>query len=309
MSCFAFQLPHCLWVQVNVQHWPGMSFTNDTTCILNENGKNSIIVVTKCKIPGSSFAPLIQFPNEKYERNQIATLGINIVLIVSTILSNGISVITIRKSYQLRNRVCYFAVLLQSLDDLSVGVLTIPLFIYYLLVPFLNNVNCTLIILALRTLFLPLGLSVATLSAMTMERYIGVIHPLQYKTKVTKKRMLMYVCGHGLGLVSVIAYSFHDPTVTEIFSRGWIGVLFLLIAFAYTRIYLVIRKLIRSEKRPVCESEGNQVGKQLIRECRRARSCFLVTICFFLLLLPVVFSRLAFIIGSVDYTLCILTGH
>ena len=144
---------------------------------------------------------------------------------------------------------------------------------------------------------------------MTMERYIGVIHPLQYKTKVIKKRMLMYVCGHGLGLVSVIAYSSHNPTAIEIYTRGWIGVLFLLIAFVYTRIYLVIRKLIRSEKRPVCKSDGNQVGKQIIRECRRARSCFLVTICFFLLLLPVVFSRLAFIIGSVDYTLYILTGH
>ena len=251
MSCFAFQLLHCL-VQVNVQHWPGKSFTNDTsTCIMNESGKSSIIVVTNCKIP----APLIQFPNEKYERNQVATLGINIVLIVSTILLNGISVITIRKSYQLRNGVCYFAVLLQSRGDLSVGVLTIPLFIYYLLVPFLNNVNCTLIILALRTLFLPLGLSVATLSAMTMERYIGVIHPLQYETKVTTKRTLMYVCGHGLGLVSVIAYSSHNPTVIKIYARGWIGVLFLLIAFVYTRICLVIRKLIRSEKRPVCKSD------------------------------------------------------
>ena len=267
--------------------------------IMNESQENNVEML--CKVTGSSLVPLKEFPNKMYELNQIAILVMNGILIFSTISLNGISVITIRKSSQLRSKICYFIILLQSIIDLSVGVLTIPLFIYYLIVPFLNTANCTLLIFAVRTLFLPIGLSISTLSAMTLERYIGVLHPFQYKTKVTKKRILIYVCGHGLIFISVIAHSFRSPAMVVIYTRGWVCVHFALTAFVYSRIYLVIRKLIRSEKRPVGESDGSQVRKQIIRESRRARSCFLVILCFFLLLLPVVFSRLAFTVGTVDY--------
>ena len=267
--------------------------------IMNERQENNVEML--CKVTGSSLVPLKEFPNKMYELNQIAILVMNGILIFSTISLNGISVITIRKSSQLRSKICYFIILLQSIIDLSVGVLTIPLFIYYLIVPFLNTANCTLLIFAVRTLFLPIGLSISTLSAMTLERYIGVLHPFQYKTKVTKKRILIYVCGHGLIFISVIAHSFRSPAMVVIYTRGWVCVHFALTAFVYSRIYLVIRKLIRSEKRPVGESDGSQVRKQIIRESRRARSCFLVILCFFLLLLPVVFSRLAFTVGTVDY--------
>ena len=268
--------------------------------IMNGSQENNVEML--CKVTGSSLVPLKEFPNNMYELNQIAILVMNGMLIFSTISLNGISVITIRKSSQLRSKICYFIILLQSIIDLSVGVLTIPLFIYYLIVPFLNTANCTLVIFAVRTLFLPMSLSISTLSAMTLERYIGVLHPFQYKTKVTKKRILIYVCGLGLSFISAISYSFRSPAIVAIYTRGWICVLFALTAFVYTRIYLVIRKLIRSEGRPAGESDGSQVRKQIIRESRRARSCFLVILCFFILLLPVVFSRLAFIVGTVDYT-------
>ena len=264
---------------------------------MNESQENHVFFGRTCKVTESSFVLLNQFPNKTYERSHVATLVINYILI----LMNGISIVTIRKSSQLRNKVCYFVILLQSIVDLSVGVLTIPLFIYYLMVPFVNTVNCTLIIFALRTLYLPLGLSITTLSAMALVRYIGVLHPFQYKTKVTKKRILIYVCGHGLAFISAIAYSFRNPDVIAIYTRGGVCVLFLLFGFVYTRIYLVIRKLIRSERRPVCESYGIQfIGSKLFVKVSVQDLEFFV---FFLLFLPMVFSRFAFTVGSVDYTM------
>ena len=91
------------------------------------------------------------FPSKGYKLAQIALLVINIILLLSTISLNGISIITIRKSSQLRSKVCYFVILLQSIFDLCVGLLTIPLTFYYLLSPFLKNPNCAIIVLALRT--------------------------------------------------------------------------------------------------------------------------------------------------------------
>ena len=54
--------------------------------------------------------------------------------------------------------------------DLGVGLLGIPLFVYCMMIPFHRIRNCTLIFLAFRTSFVTLGLSMATLSAITMER-------------------------------------------------------------------------------------------------------------------------------------------
>lgn len=108
-----------------------------------------------CKVGNFSFRFV---PNKKYEGNLIAMLVINCVLFFSTISLNAISVVTIRKSSQLKGKVCYFVILVQSAVDLGVGLLSIPLFISYLIFPFLNTGNCTVIILAIGASYLP-GLS------------------------------------------------------------------------------------------------------------------------------------------------------
>ena len=59
---------------------------------------------------------------------------------------------------------------------------------------------------AFRLSSLPCWLSIVTLSALTIERYIGVLHPYQYR-KVTKKRILMYICGSSVAIILVVAFS------------------------------------------------------------------------------------------------------
>ena len=194
-------------------------------------------------------------------------------------------------------------VLVQSVVDLGVGILGIPLFIYCLLSPFLDSVDCTFIILALRSTIIPCGLSIITLSAMTIERYIGVLHPYSYKTQVTRKRILAFICGGGIVVTSLVAASARDRGIISTFSAVAIPMFFLLTGFVYTRIYLAIRKLVRSEKRPGCESDVNENcrKRKFFRECRHAKSCFLVVICFGIFLLPITLSPLLFKIDGIEY--------
>ena len=211
-----------------------------------------------------------------------------------------------RKSSQLKSQVCYFMVLVQSIVDLGVGVLSIPLFIYCLLSPFLDSVDCIFIILAFGSTQIPCGLSIITLSAMTIERYIAVLHPYTYQTKVTKKRILIFVnvCGGGIVLSALFAASARDRGIFRTFSVVAIPRFFFLTAFVYTRIYFAMRKLVRSEQRPACESnvDENSRKRKLVRECRHAKSCFLVVICFGIFLLPVTALSPAFFkIDSIEY--------
>ena len=145
--------------------------------------------------------------------------------------------------------------------DLGVGFLGIPLYAYYLQTPFKKTENCVAITLVFRASYLPLGSSIITLSAIVLERYIGVLHPFQYNSEVTKKRVLIYVCGNGFVLFSVVAYSFRDPTIMKFYVRMSIAAFFIFTVFACIRIYLVIRKLIRSEKRVFSDDHGSQVNR------------------------------------------------
>jgi hypothetical protein len=264
---------------------------------------NSSEFFTTCKVGESSYAVLSRFPKEEYKRNRIAVLAVNFMLAFSTIFLNGISIVTIRGSSQLKNKVCHFVILLQSVLDLAVGVFGIPLFISYLLFPFEDASNsCTFIILARRITRVTCALSMVTLSGMTVERYVGVLHPYYYEARFTKKRIAAYVCTFGLCILSVLIYSFRDGRAPN-FTRVLMIVFFLFTLWAYVRIYLVIRRLIRCEKRPSCQSNGsrNNLKRQIIRERRNATSCFLVVICFAVLLLPSALSAVTFQHGTVDF--------
>ena len=250
------------------------------------NGVNSFFAT--CTFVDISVTRIREFPSKNYRFAQIALLVINIILLLSTISLNGISIITIRKSPQLGNKVCYFVILLQSVVDLFVGLLTIPLTFYYSLSPFLKDPNCALIVLTFRTPPLPCGLSIVTLSAMTMERYMGVLYPYQYQTTVTKRRIFVFVAGSGFVVFSAVVSSFYDQQVMLYFIRVFISVFLLFTSFAYTRIYLEIWKLIRSEAYPAGASEERQRKKKVLRARRHATSCFLIVVSFFLLLFPVI---------------------
>ncbi len=249
-------------------------------------------VEMSCEILGTTYSVITKLPSDKFVINHIVATAFNGILIIPTIVLNAIPIITILKSSQLNSKPCYFIILVQSVIDLAVGVLDIPLFLVYLSSGIGGNSNCIAATLALRSTALLIGLSMFTLSALTLERYIAILHPYAYKTQVTKKRLLIFVCIGAVVMFSLIISSFfirkrfHISTViVEI-------IIFFFIAFAYTRIYLVVKKLARSQNRPHDAAAENLTRiKLFLREIKQAKSCFIVVICFgFLCFLPVVIA-------------------
>lgn len=268
---------------------------------MNNSETNDDFLAT-CQVGEASTFVLSRFPTKKHEKYQIAITLVYILLFLSTISLNGISVITIRRSSQLKSKTAYFVIFLQSIVDLSVGALTIPLCIYFLLLPFLQTTDCASALVVRRVVHVPPFLSMVTLSALTMERYIGVLHPYEYQIWVTKKRILSYVYGCGVLICFVLAYSFYNQQIIYIaFSMMMLGFL-LFTGYVYTRIYFVLRKLIRSEKRPNCQHAINYDKKRMIeRESRSVRSCFSVVICFALFLIPITLSEAIFTAGTYQH--------
>ena len=241
---------------------------------------------TSCRILGTTTFVIIKLPSEKLLVNHILAIAVNGILIIPTILLNAVAIITIWKSSQLSRKPCYFIILVQSVTDLAVGFVGLPLFIFYLKSGIGGDANhCTLVFLTFRLTLLPAGLSSITLIALTLERYIAILHPYSYCSEVTKKRLLLFIgCFDALEIL-VLAFSLYSRRFLEIYVEVKVTFALMSVVFTYTRIYLVVRKIARSQCKPQDPSSEENLTrmKLFLREIKQAKACFIVVIYFFVL--------------------------
>ena len=238
-----------------------------------------------CQIFGGTEVYIRQFPSDEWVVNQIALITVTVLTIFPTIILNAVSVITIMKSTQLKSKMCYFIILIQSVADLVVGAIGIPLSIVVLFTGIGELANCMLATAAYKLLILLLAASMLTLSVLTTDRYVAVLHPYAYSTQLTRRRILIYLSSGVmlLFLLFVLSDFFHgiiSHTTTLVAT-----VFFAWTAFVYTRIYLVVRKFSRSDKQVTFSHAPNALTRKKIflQEVKQAKDCFIVVICFFLL--------------------------
>ena len=249
------------------------------------NSVNEEEVEMSCKHFGELQFVVPKLHSEKFLINHILVITFNVILIIPTVLLNAIAIITISKSSQLKSKPCYFIIPLQSVIDLLVGVLGIPLFIVYLSSAVGGNKNCFAASFAFRSTTLPIGMSIITLAAMTLERHIAVLYPYSYNTKITKKRLLICV-GSGVFLaISLINLAFINIRVYGFCAAALEMLIFIFTAYSSIKIYSVVKKLSRSPNNPHdVNAEGNITRmKVILQEIKHAKSTFLAVICFGLL--------------------------
>ena len=249
---------------------------------------NHNVFLKTCFFLQRNFNVIRNFPAKTYWISHILVVCLHGVMLFPAIILNSMSVITILKSSQLKNKTCYFLILVQStVDSLAVGLVGIPLYSFFLISELVGVGNWIASFLAFQTAFIPSALSIITLSVMTAERYIRVLHPYSYSTKVTKKRIVIYVACGGFFVVATFGLSFHVKALIGKVLTAMILLFLITTIFAYTRIYLVVRRLARSRNRLADANEENPRGKNIFREVKQAKSCFILILAFLIFLLPI----------------------
>ena len=246
-------------------------------------------VLKNCSIGAVKSEVIAQYKIEKYFINQIMVCVVNAVLIISTVGLNGISVLTIQKSPSLKEKVCYFLILIQSSIDLTVGLVGLPLHLYFVISELLGVAKCLLNLLTVQILLYLNASSLAVLSAMTFERYYGVLHPILHRTRVTKRRMLIFIlCVMVFMLLSIVLW-FTYLSLFVFLVYAALVFLLLYTGYAYTRIFMVARKKLgHSGNRPgIVEPNQTTANKRsFLKELKLAKSCFLVLICYMIFFIP-----------------------
>lgn len=147
-----------------------------------------------CPFPGSiTFFVVVHFPSNKYINSQIIYCIANCVLVVPTVLLNGISILTISRSPQLKGKLCYFLILIQSTIDFLVGMVSLPLYASIRAKELLGTANCISILVYEELAYMLIGLSFSTLTVLTFERYMGVLHPVAHRSYLTKRRIVIFI--------------------------------------------------------------------------------------------------------------------
>ncbi|CAB3978752.1 translation initiation factor IF-2 [Paramuricea clavata] len=146
---------------------------------------------------------------------------------------------------------CHFLIYVQSLNDLGIGVIASPLYSILVASELVGSPNCDVFLAFYIIFYTTVGFSVVILSAMNLERYASIVHPVYHRNKVTKRKLLIYVFSFSALFLCV---SLASLVLSENILSKFSGYVFLLhfvsTVWLYTRIFLVGKaQLKRSEPR------------------------------------------------------------
>lgn len=198
---------------------------------------------SKCHLLNAKEEIIVKYPSKAFFITHISICVIRLLLVVPTVTLNGVSFITILKCPHLREKISYFLIMMQSVSDLTVGLVRLPASsILNLATITTASVHCVEQVLLSRLMALLLLISIVTLFVMTMERYFGVLHPIRHRTLITKKRTLVFhFCATSLMFTIVtLSLVLSDELLGSAISIS----MFILLSVAvivYTEIFKTIR--------------------------------------------------------------------
>ena len=249
--------------------------------------------IKECSIVSYTYVVIDKYPSRHYALHQVITSAAYCLLIIPVVILNGITVLTIFKSHQLIEKVSQFPVFIQSMADLFVGFLTLPLFAYLNFNEVFGSLNCVQNFVLSSIAFIPWGLSLAALCALTFERYMGVVYPFIHLNYVTKKIFLIYSC--CVLLVTVIISSLAQISATFYYAFCGIYAIFpmLLHTFCYSRIFCLTRKRFQEKSNhgansssPETPTSNNMRKRYSLKELKLAKSCALIVVTFYVCCVP-----------------------
>ena len=258
-----------------------MNFTTGNATILKD-----------CEVLGFSFQIHAELPSSKYEVNQIILIIVNSIILISTLLTNTLTIITFWKSSQLRKKVSFLFILAQSIADLSIGVIASILAISVLVDGFATPYSCTLRFVAVRIMIALMPFTLLTLNGLNLERYFGIVHPILHRTKLTTKLFWKYMLFSFICTVVSFGWSLVQPIQWIRYSSPVTCIAFIVLSiFIYCKIFSAgVSRRVHGENVPAQQATGEQSAnttrKRFAQEIKLAKSCFLVVFCFLLVYLP-----------------------
>ena len=240
-----------------------------------------------CIVNNEEFHMVIAFPSEAYFINYVTICVVNILQEVSTIFLNALTVLVYWRSSQLQNKTSYFFVMLLSLNDIAVGIISNTTFCVILVRSALglHSRDCVLASLFVASSFSLVSMSFGTLFLLNTERYLSIIHPIFHRNKVTKRRLFKVTVVVWLSLAMQYCIYIFDAPLGRIITSCTICTCLAIMTFMYANIFFRSRGTAVS---PVCAAYNKDKSRrEFLLKFKEAKSCLIVISCTFVCFLPI----------------------
>ena len=258
---------------------------------------NGLSLRSNCTLFGEFLEVHDGFPSDVYLVSHIVACVVNVIIQIATVSLNGITVFTFWRSSRLKEKVAFYLIMVQSLLDLGVGIVAGSIFTSFLASEIRGRANCAWYYFISRIILLSTILSTCISSVMCIERYMGVVHPIVHRNKVTKKLLSKCIACISLLCTIMFSVSFYKKLVFLIFSRAVIMVCVLIAACTHIRIVFAVilsRKGAHGETGPLNNassnpSQQNVKRREFLKELKLSKACFLVVLCYIVCYIPISF--------------------
>lgn len=222
--------------------------------------------------------------------NMMALCIVNGCFAMAGSFLNFLVVLSFWKSTQLRNKLCYFLILVLACSDLVVVAIIHPLLLSFAILWFTRN-------RIIRFIFDPFfGFSMFTLLTMNLERYWAVRHPYFHQRCVTKRRLFALLLTFWAFVVTISVLSHKKILPGEIPGLAILGVIFLVILYINYQMLATVRAIKQSDALTMRyhASESHNLGQEAgscersaMADLKTASTCSLAVVCFFICSFPV----------------------
>ena len=210
-------------------------------------------------------------------------IAINVVSVVVTTVANSAFLITYFRTRNLRTP-HYFLLMLLAITDISVGMVTQPLFIVRKISEIYSIHNCPLWAAVRTSMYYFSGISFLTVTMVTIERYLAVCRPVKHRNKVTMKRVAIVaftVWAVSLA-IPVVSFAFSELYKLFILLMGAL-ILFLVVLNAY--LYNKIRQKVSGK---MSSTNTQQITDLHKKEARLAKTVACLVVVMILAYIPTV---------------------
>ena len=189
----------------------------------------------------------------------VANCVVNAFLAIAATLENLFILKAIWRTSTL-HKPSYMILFCLALSDLGVGLLTQPLVVIYTVAKirgFISMACVTGVAAAVLSTYL-CGVSILSITAVSIDRYLALYLHLRYKLLVTNKRVIaLLVCTWLVAALVLLTWLWYPLLISTIGVTIGLGCI-IITAFCFCRIYFILRhhhKLICSQPRPHTTSD------------------------------------------------------
>eukprot|EP00794_Sanderia_malayensis_P009326 gene9326-10310_t len=233
-----------------------VSLKRNFTCL--KEGDEKIRLLFKCHNLDMNY-PLY----DSYDKSFLGVSLFDFILAPLTMFMNVVVLFTIYKHKSLHNKPANCIIFSLALSDMLTGLFTQPIKGIVMLNIFKCEPNCAFNIAALQLSY-SLGIvSYLTLSLITLERYIAIIHPYKYQQLTTSNKLVIrLIIGIWLLATLTTGLSFLTPQMLlqRLFAIGISVVSFALCVTAHVKIVRTVNGIQRNIRRQQTTARGTSLS-------------------------------------------------